>query len=461
LALTLIHAPIQRGSPWQHNTRMATPKNWDIFCKVIDNFGDIGVCWRLACNLAARGQQVRLWADDASALSWIAPQGASGVQVREWTAEAPQAGVDLPGDVVIEAFGCDVDAAWIAGLHSTENSSEKTPESIATPAIKQRANRQLGLKNTASKGEPPVWINLEYLSAEVFAERSHGLPSPVMSGPAAGMTKWFYYPGFTASTGGLLREDDLPARQAQFKPLDWLKQIGLADVHGNMHDSHGVADDGGGSDCKANKRNGTASAGVQTISLFCYEPQALKHWLEQLAGGTERTRLLVTHGRAAAAVEAGLSSLPHAAFTSQIAHQPNGILREQLSVSEHLSIHYLNALTQVGYDHLLWSCQFNCVRGEDSLVRALWAGQPFVWHIYPQSDGAHAAKLDAFLDWLHAPADLRLFHHVWNGLSAQPLPALDLATWGALAQAARQRLLAQADVATQLMAFADAKSELY
>ena len=40
----------------------------------------------------------------------------------------------------------------------------------------------------------------------------------------------------------------------------------------------------------------------------------------------------------------------------------------------------------------------NAVRGEDSLVRALWAGQPFVWHIYPQDDGAHHAKLDAFLD---------------------------------------------------------------
>jgi hypothetical protein len=22
--------------------------HWDIFCRVIDNFGDIGVCWRLA-----------------------------------------------------------------------------------------------------------------------------------------------------------------------------------------------------------------------------------------------------------------------------------------------------------------------------------------------------------------------------------------------------------------------------
>ncbi len=384
---------------------MQTAHTWDIFCKVIDNFGDIGVCWRMACGLAARGQQVRLWVDDASALAWIAPQGASGVQVRAWTAQAPKTGVDTPGDVVIEAFGCDADAAWLASF-----------------------------KQTA-----PVWINLEYLSAESFAQRSHGLPSPVMSGPAAGMTKWFYYPGFTPHTGGLLREDDLLARQAHFKPQQWLAQLGLGEVAG-----HG---------------NGSSidRQGEQTISLFCYEPQALKPWLEQLARGPQRTRLLVAHGRAAAAVREFLPALQPSSFAHQISLQPHRILRKQLLLSEHLSIHYLPPLTQRDFDHLLWSCQFNCVRGEDSLVRALWAGQPFVWHIYPQDDGAHAAKLDAFLDWLQAPADLRLFHHVWNGLSAQPLPAVDLAAWGAVAHAARQRLLAQSDAATQLMAFADVK----
>ena len=60
----------------------ADARSWDIFCQVIDNFGDIGVCWRLAADLAARGHQVRLWVDDASALHWMAPQGAAGVEVR-------------------------------------------------------------------------------------------------------------------------------------------------------------------------------------------------------------------------------------------------------------------------------------------------------------------------------------------------------------------------------------------
>ena len=54
---------------------------WDIFCNVVDNFGDIGVCWRLACNLASRGKRVRLWVDDVSPLAWMAPSGYPNVEV--------------------------------------------------------------------------------------------------------------------------------------------------------------------------------------------------------------------------------------------------------------------------------------------------------------------------------------------------------------------------------------------
>jgi hypothetical protein len=38
------------------------------------------------------------------------------------------------------------------------------------------------------------------------------------------------------------------------------------------------------------------------------------------------------------------------------------------------------------------------VRGEDSFVRAQFAGKPFIWDIYPQDIDAHLKKLDAFLD---------------------------------------------------------------
>ena len=64
-------------------------------------------------------------------------------------------------------------------------------------------------------------------------------------------------------------------------------------------------------------------------------------------------------------------------------------------------------LTQADFDHLLWACDLNFVRGEDSLVRAAWAGAPFVWQVYPQHDGAHAAKVEALLAGMAAPPDVR------------------------------------------------------
>jgi len=372
---------------------------WDIFCQVIDNHGDLGVCWRLAAQLAARGHRVRLWVDDASALAWMAPGATegrfSGIQVLPWAqplnaAMPPDRLASLPvADVWIEAFGCEI-----------------APEFIA-----EQRQKTLGLASIHSK--TPVWINLEYLSAEPYVERCHGLPSLVSHGPGQGLTRHFFYPGFTPRTGGLLRETDLIERQAAFDRIGWLARLGIG------------------------------LQGERLVSLFCYEPPALGAWLAQLQADPRPRRLLVTHGRAAIAVKAWLEH-QNGTYPASMGHQT-------------LSISYLPALTQIDYDHLLWACDLNFVRGEDSFVRALWAGRPFVWQIYPQDDGAHAAKLEAFLDWLDAPASLRQFHRVWNGTAAAggtpPLPPSDEPAWRVCVRSARAGLLAQDDLVTQLLGF--------
>ena len=359
---------------------------WDIFCKVIDNHGDVGVCWRLARALAAGGDAVRLWIDDASALAWMAPRGCPGVTVLRWHEDAAIAPEHLAPerapDVLVEAFGCDPAAAVIAQV----------------------------VQAMQSDGRKRCWINLEYLSAEPYVERLHGLPSPVFRGPGAGLTKHFFYPGFTPATGGLLREPELMARRAAFDRAAWLA------------------------------RQGIDWRGERLVSLFSYEPPALRALLAQLSASPEPTRLIVTAGRAAGAVRA---------------LYPSGKAGGSLALS------WLPHVPQDDFDHLLWSCDLNFVRGEDSLVRGLWAGAPLAWQIYPQDDDAHHVKLGAFLDWLEAPESLREFHYAWNGFSAQGLRLPDaptLAQWGSVQQEARGRLLAQPDLASSLRRFVAQKS---
>ncbi len=335
------------------------PARWDIFCRVVDNFGDIGVCWRLAVQLAAAGERVRLVVDDASALAWMAARralGAPGVEVQPWPGPGDAAGV------VIEAFGCELPETYVQAMRATD----------------------------------PVWVNLEYLSAEDYVERSHGLPSP----RADGLRKWFFYPGFTARTGGLQREPGLMQRRARFDRDAWLAALGSP-----------------------------RRPDEQVVSLFCYENAAVGDWLDALAA--RPTLLLLTPGWAQRQVRA----TPPAVRTFR-----------------------LPWLDQGEFDHLLWASDLNAVRGEDSLVRALWSGAPFLWQAYPQRDGAHAAKVQALMSRLALPAEAVSCQLAWNGLASWPglpgLPALPpLPAWQAAVEAARAQLLAQDDLATQLRRF--------
>jgi uncharacterized repeat protein (TIGR03837 family) len=323
-----------------------------------------------------------LWIDEPGALRWMAPGALEGrmegVRVLHWTDPiAPDLLPALPpADVWVETFGC-------------------------RPPPEAQAHRAAAI---AAGGSAPVWINLEYLSAEAYVERSHRLPSLVSSGPLRGLSQWFFYPGFTAPTGGLLRETDLATRQTAFNAAQWLGTQGLA-------------------------------PGTQRrASLFCYEPEALPALLQQ-AGQDTPSDWLVTTGRATEAVSAA---------------QAQGL------DTARAALHLLPRLTQRDFDHLLWACDLNFVRGEDSLVRALWAGQPFVWHIYPQHDDAHHAKLEAFLDWLQAPDSLRALHRTWNGITPahSVWPGWDAVdSWRPCVLAARARLLAQPDLTSQLLEF--------
>jgi hypothetical protein len=100
------------------------------------------------------------------------------------------------------------------------------------------------------------------------------------------------------------------------------------------------------------------------------------------------------------------------------------------------------------------------VRGEDSVIRALWAGKPFVWQIYPQDDEAHHIKLHAFCETLQMPQDLAVMHAVWNGISGTPSPQIDqkhLQNWTTWARHNTSQLERQEDLVTQLERFVSQK----
>lgn len=322
---------------------------WDIFCTVVDNYGDIGITWRLARQLhAEHGLAVRLWVDDLvpfarlwpGASSEAAQQWHEGVEIRHW--RAPWQPVEA-ADVVVGAFACTLPARYVQAM--------------------------------GQKARAPLWLNLDYLSAESWVDGCHGLPSPQPDGQC----KYFFFPGFTPTTGGLLREQSLLARRRAFQADPQARQALLAQL--------GV----------------TVMPQARLLSLFAYEHPGLGSWLDVLAEDGRPNHVLVPEGRVLGDVANWLGE-----GTLTV-----GDIRQR----GNLTVQVLPFVRQDVYDQLLWCCDFNAVRGEDSFVRAQWAGRPLVWHIYAQEEYAHWEKLEAFLDRYQqglSPAACEALRELWR-----------------------------------------------
>ena len=370
-----------------------------IFCKVVDNYGDIGICWRLARQLhGEHGVAVTLWVDDLASFRRICPevdveaatQQVQGVHVRHWRGQDDDYLPADVADVVIEFFAVDIPPRYIEAM------AARTPR--------------------------PVWLNLEGLTAEEWVEGCHRLPS---MHPRLKLTKHFFFPGFTGQTGGLLREAGLASEREAFlgRPEGvraFLHGLGLPD----------------------------AEIDAYKVSLFCYPHAPVAGLFAAWQGGDAPLTCLVPEGVAAQAV---------AAFLGGEARAGTAATRGALTVR------VLPFVPQPDYDRLLWACDLNFVRGEDSWVRAQWAGKPFIWHIYPQDENLHHKKLRAFLE-RYAP-DIDSLQRVmlqWNGALATPAdwPALwsalqdDRARIVARSSDWQARMLENGDLASNLLAFA-------
>lgn len=369
-------------------------RQWDIFCAVVDNYGDIGVCWRLARQLAAEYDiAVRLWVDDLTPLAHLCPEASAdveqqvvaGVEVRPW--RQPFADVQA-ADVVIEAFACELPENYLAAM-----------------AVRQEQGLSL-----------PLWLNLEYLSAEDWVEGCHRMTSPH---PRLPLIKHFFFPGFSARTGGLLREQDYDERRAGFDLKAFRARLDIP----------------------------PAPVGGLTVSLFAYENAGAGELLAAWASGSCPVQCLVPEGRLLPQVRSFFA-------------QESGKHYAQGS----LTVHVLPFLPQPEYDHVLWLCDLNFVRGEDSFVRAQWAAKPLVWHIYPQEDSHHQVKLQAFLARYVADlpeVDARALTDFWHAWERQAgtgaaWPAFEAAlpSLAAHARTWARTLAGRRDLAAELVSFA-------
>ncbi len=378
----------------------APPPDWDIFCNVVDNYGDIGVCWRLARQLAAEQHlSVRLWVDDLQSFHPLCPdvdtqmpvQMIAGVEVRHWQANFPEL---APGSVVIEAFGCQL------------------PECFVTAMVQREPQ--------------PVWINLEYLSAEQWVVGCHTLSSPH---PRLPLVKYFYFPGFSSDTGGLLRESDLRSRKQAFetspaRQLEFWQSLGFPPPPND----------------------------ALKVSLFAYENPAITDLLQAWEVSAMPVCCLLPLSRALPVAEAFCG---HPLKAGDLVQRGS------------LQLRIIPFVEQTRYDLLLWACDLNFVRGEDSFVRAQWAEKPMVWHIYPQEENVHLAKLDGFLDVYCAGLPnasqhvIREFWHAWNGGQRKPVHWQDfVAHLDDLNKHANQwaeKLEKQEDLSSSLVRFCQSK----
>ncbi len=354
-----------------------------LFCKVIDNLGDAGVCWRLARQLTQAGASCTLLIDEPTTLAQLAPslqlqaeQDLDGLRIIHWQ-EDIQALAMLEQDAWIGCFACDWSPAlWLA---------------------------------LAQQSRPPRLYNLEYLGLESWVEGCHGLDS---IHPATGLRQTFWIPGFTPSSGGLLRENDLLDQHEQWQHS--------APVLAGMKDWPDQD---------------------LIISVFCYEHAPLSGLIQALSIGDRSSHLLVFPGQGLQAVSRALNAplLP-------------GTLVQQGS----LSVHGLPFQSHTDYDRLLGACDLNLVRGEDSLVRAHWAGRPLLWQAYRQDSEAHADKVAGWLSLRPCSSAFITLHERYNQGTAQTedfRAALNsLEAEGSLIRQFRAQLAEQSSLCHRLLA---------
>ena len=279
----------------------------DIFCQVIDNYGDVGVAYRLAREFKRvyPNKKLRFVINQIEELNLI--RKSEDIEIILYKDISK---IENSADLIIESFGCEI------------------PKEYMDKALK---NAEL-------------IINLEYFSAEKWVDDFH-LQESFLGG---NLKKYFFIPGLSEKSGGILLDNEFLERKKKVEANKeyYLEKFGIKE----KYDLIG--------------------------SVFSYEKN-FDSLIEELKKLGKKIILLI------------LSEKTQKNF---IKYFDNGNNYDKIKFVK------LPFFSYDKYEELLALCDFNLVRGEDSFVRALLLGKPFLWHIYPQDENTHIKKLESFLE---------------------------------------------------------------
>lgn len=306
-------------------------KTLDIFCEIIDNYGDIGVVYRTAKELQKifPKSKIRVFLNRLDEFKKInsqvldlPSQNIDGIEYITFDYLRDNANELLTAQVIIEAFGCQIPEEYM----------------------------EIAYDNSG------LLINLEYLSAEDWIEDFHLQSSPLGRGK---LKKVFFMPGFTEKSGGVIADSNYLERiQRVLENKEFYEKKYLSDIED-----------------RENKIVGT---------LFSYEKN-FTPLLEDLKKLDKDVVILAMGEKTQDSLRKILKNFSIEDFRNSLKYGK-------------IEIRFLNFLNQEEYEELINIVDFNFVRGEDSFIRAVLTGKPYMWHIYCQEEYAHMDKIEGFLD---------------------------------------------------------------
>lgn len=347
-----------------------------ILCKVVDNFGDIGFVYRLAKNLCKvnPSYQIRIITNDLKTFKMLAPElGNGGANIALFDSnDAATCRAEFcqrPPRVILECFQCGR-PDWL--------------EEILFDGVTRA-----------------FIINIDYLTAEDYAEDFHKLKSGTRS---ALVKKINFMPGFTAKTGGLILDAAATNNCLQAKDC-----AGGAGIVGKTI-TEGAAETASKSKNAPATENGfiTKTSGPQ-ILMFSY-PKDFAPIIRAILRWNKAAQINLAQG-------AGKESFLAANENCLQDQKAGGLFVRQMPF-----------LSQEEWDKNLYAQDILFVRGEDSLSRACLSGKPFVWQAYLQEDNYQLVKVRALLERMRphfAPEDFAALENFWllyNGAESSGKP---------------------------------------